>query len=110
MSTTTTGRNAEELVAEHLALGGHSIVAMNWRTRWCEIDIVSTKKKVVYFTEVKFRGSDDWGSGLEYITAKKQHQMEFAAEFWMADNKWSGEAQLLGAEVDSEGNITVVEI
>jgi uncharacterized protein (TIGR00252 family) len=110
MSTTATGRNAEELVAAHLSLEGHSIIAMNWRTRWCEIDIVSTKKKTVYFTEVKFRSSGIWGGGFDYITPRKLKQMKFAAEFWLTDNKWKGPAALLAAEVTLSGDITIVEI
>ncbi len=94
MSTTASGREAEELVAQYLEKSGHKIVALNWRTRWCEIDIVSKDKSCVYFTEVKYRSSSDWGSGLEYITPKKLRQMHFAAEFWLSENKWKKESQL----------------
>lgn len=110
MTTTSSGREAEQLVASVLEKNGHKIIAMNWRTRWCEIDIVSTYNKTVYFTEVKFRQSEDWGSGLEYITPKKLKQMRFAAEFWLSDNNWSDQATLQGAEVDSMGNVELVEI
>jgi uncharacterized protein (TIGR00252 family) len=110
VSTTSIGREAEELVAEELQKRGHSIVDMNWRTRWCEIDIVSKDKKCVYFTEVKYRGSDGWGSGFDYITTKKLKQMRFAAEFWLSDNKWRGEAVLLAAEVDSNAVIDIREL
>lgn len=41
------------------------------RTRYCEIDIVSMKDDVLWFTEVKYRKNDDFGSGLEVITTKK---------------------------------------
>jgi uncharacterized protein (TIGR00252 family) len=110
MSTTSIGRDAEELVAQKLQADGHKIVSLNWRTRWCEIDIVSTNKKCAYFTEVKYRGSNDWGGGLEYITKKKLRQMKFAAEFWLSDNKWKGESILQAAEVDSTNSINLVEL
>ena len=50
---------------------GHEIIERNWRTRYCEIDIVSIKDDVLWFTEVKYRKNDDFGSGLEVITTKK---------------------------------------
>lgn len=110
MSTTESGKIAEELVAKLLKAEKHKIIALNWRTRWCEIDIVSTHKKVVYFTEVKFRSSNAWGDGFSYITKKKLQQMKFAAEMWLSANDWKHESQLQAAAVDSEGTIEIVEI
>ncbi len=110
MSTTSVGRKAENIVAKLLVSQGHKIIALNWRTRWCEIDIISTKQKVVYFTEVKYRSSQDWGSGLEYITPSKLKQIRFAAEFWLHENKWKNDSSLLGAEVDENLDINIIEI
>lgn len=110
MSTTSIGREAEQSVARELVRQKHEILYMNWRTRWCEIDIVSKRKKTIYFTEVKFRGSSDWGSGIEYITQKKLKQMKFAAEFWLSENGWVNGSMLQAAEVDGSGNINFVEI
>lgn len=110
MSTTSIGREAEEAVARELQKRGHSIIALNWRTRWCEIDVVSKDKKCVYFVEVKYRSSDSWGSGFDYITTKKMKQMRFAAELWLSDNKWLKESSLLVAEVDNNLLIDIREI
>jgi Holliday junction resolvase-like predicted endonuclease len=49
---------------------------------------------VIYFVEVKYRNSDKWGSGIDYITPKKLQQMQFAAEFWMAKQKHESNYQL----------------
>jgi len=110
MSTTSTGREAEAKVAEFLASQGHKIISQNWRTRWCEIDIISIFNNTVYFTEVKFRSSQDFGGGLEYITSKKIKQMKFSAEFWIHANNWRNEVALQGAEVDENFEINIVEI
>jgi len=110
MNTTDIGRHAEEKVAELLRSNGHKIDAMNWRTRWCEIDIVSILDSCVYFTEVKYRSSTDWGDGFSYITSKKFKQMKFAAEMWISDNNWQDEAALQGASVDSKGSIEIIEL
>ena len=110
MNTTSVGREAEELVAEMLKKNGHKVVALNWRTRWCEIDIVSKDKKCVYFTEVKYRSSDEWGGGFDYIGAKKLRQMQFAAEFWLSDNKWRKKSLLQAAEVNNNREINLIEL
>ena len=110
MSTTSSGREAEVKVAKLLESQGHKVLSLNWRTRWCEIDIVSTRKSTVYFTEVKYRSSQDWGGGLDYITDKKLRQIRFSAEFWIHETRWKGDAVLQGAEVDENYEINIVEI
>ena len=83
-TTRQIGDKGEQVAADWLAADGHEIIARNWRTRYCEIDIVSVKDDVLYFTEVKYRKNDDFGGGLAAITAKKQRQMRFAAELFIA--------------------------
>lgn len=90
MSTTNTGRSAEQLASDELQKEGYKIIATNWRTRWCEIDIVAQKDRTVYFVEVRYRTSTYWGSGLDSITPKKLQQMQFAAEIWVSSNHWNG--------------------
>lgn len=87
MSTTAIGRAAEDAAAQYLQDKDYHIVAKNWRTRWCEIDIVAIKSDITYFIESKYRGRDSWGSGLDYITPRKLQQMHFAAQFWAATHK-----------------------
>ena len=110
MSTTSVGREAEELVAEYLKTQGHKIVSMNWRTRWCEIDIVSKTKSCIYFTEVKYRSNNDWGEGFSYVTNSKLSQMKFAAEMWLNENKWSDDCLLQAAQVNNKQGIEIVEL
>lgn len=97
MSTTEIGRRAEAMVADELVRRGYKIVACNWRTRWCEIDIVATKGKEVYFVEVKYRKTNAWGDGLDAITPKKLQQMSFAAEMWVSEMRWKGGYELIAA-------------
>ena len=104
MTTRQIGDKGEQAAADWLTAGGHEIVARNWRTRYCEIDIVSVKGEVLYFTEVKYRKNDDFGDGLAAITAKKQRQMRFAAELFLAGKpECSGMAvKLLAASVSGD--------
>jgi uncharacterized protein (TIGR00252 family) len=99
MTTTATGRRAEAVAAQFLERKGCAIVARNWRTRMCEIDVVAHRDNTVYFCEVKYRRSLRQGSGLEYITPQKLRQMAFAAESWVHAHGWRGEYQLCAIEV-----------
>ena len=104
MTTRQIGDKGEQAAADWLTARGHEIVARNWRTRYCEIDIVSVKGEVLYFTEVKYRKNDDFGDGLAAITAKKQRQMRFAVELFLAGKpECSGMAvKLLAASVSGD--------
>ncbi len=82
--STKLGRQAEQAATEYLVRNSYKIHAQNWRTRYCEIDIVASKNKTIYFVEVKFRSKSGQGSGLEYITPVKIRQMAYAAEFFIA--------------------------
>lgn len=77
------GDLAESATVEYLLRNKHEIKERNWKTKYCEIDIVSTKNNEIYFTEVRYRKSQDQGGGLLSITKRKQHQMEFAAKLYM---------------------------
>lgn len=96
------GHEAERRVAAWLRTKKFKIVELNWRTRRCEIDIIASRKKVLYFVEVKSRRTDNWGSGLDYITPHKQAQMHYAAETWLAEHEWHYDVRLAAVAMDGE--------
>jgi uncharacterized protein (TIGR00252 family) len=102
MSSFNTGRRAEAAAAEYLRRKGFSILAQNWRTRRCEIDIVARKGQVIFFVEVKYRKTDNQGDELEYITQKKLEQMYFAAEQWVDEENWRGDYRMAAIAVTGE--------
>jgi ribonuclease HII len=108
MNTTTIGRQAELIVAAELSGRRHRIIDKNWRRRHCEIDIISQCKNIIYFTEVKFRKTDQQGDGFEYINITKQSQMEFAARSWCAENNWDGDYRLMAAAVGINGGKMII--
>ena len=103
-ATRLIGDAGEAAVAEALIVDGHEIVARNWRTKWCEIDIVSRRGGKLYFTEVKYRKNTVHGDGLAAITPRKQRQIRFAAELFLAQNPQFGkcEVHLLAADASGE--------
>lgn len=102
MKAINKGHQAEVIAGEYLKQNGFKVLDINWKNRFCEIDIVAEKNKTIYFVEAKYRRSPEWGSGLEYITPKKLKQMTFAAEFWVASNKWRGAYQLSAIELTGD--------
>jgi len=82
-NTTMVGNRAEEKVAEYLVREGHEVIERNFKTYFCEIDIVSVKGEKIYFTEVKYRKSDVAGGGVAAVDKKKLERMKFAAECYL---------------------------
>lgn len=93
---TTTGRVAENLAVEYLLEKDYEIVAQNWRTKLCEIDIVAQKDNVLYLVEVKYRKKSSHGDGLSAITPKKLRQMKFASRVWQHWHNYKNPDMRLG--------------
>lgn len=79
----TAGRRAEAVAAEYLDSNGYEVIARNWKTRECEIDIVARKDGAFYFAEVKYREDNRHGDGVSAITPKKLAQMIFSAKVYL---------------------------
>ena len=102
MTSKQQGDEAENIVTQYLLQKGHRILARNWRTKWCEIDIVSCYSNRLYFTEVKYRKQDNQGGGIAAITHKKLRQMMFAAELFMANRRLDLQPMLAVADVSGQ--------
>ena len=100
MSTIRSGQKAEQAAANYLESRKFQVLETNWRTPWCEIDIIAKKEDIIYFVEVKYRRDSLQGTGFDYITPKKLTQMARAAESWVQQNKWTGPYQLATIEVE----------
>lgn len=107
MSSTESGRQAEQAAATYLEMRGYKIIERNWRRPRCEIDIIAEKDGVIYFVEVKYRRNYNQGGGLEAITSSKLKRMHFAAASWREELKYFGPSQLAAVEV-TDPNYTVV--
>lgn len=110
VATKKIGDAAETEVANYLVRHGHEIIERNWKTKYCEIDIVSLRKNTLYFTEVKYRKKAVQGDGLAAITSKKQNQMAFAAKLFVSQHKSNYELLLAAASVSGESPHVVEHI
>lgn len=95
------GSIAERAASEYLQSLGYRIIDENWKTKWCEIDIIALKDDRVHFVEVKYRRVSTWGSGLQAITPKKLKQMDFAARLWLSKQQYET-AVLSGISVSGD--------
>jgi len=96
-TTKSIGDRAEAVVEDYLMRQGHEILERNWKTKYCEIDIVSHKDGTLYFTEVKYRKTAHQGGGMAAITKKKLNQMKFAANYYAQAKKLQDVDMLLVA-------------
>ena len=108
MTNYQSGHDAEKQAAEYLKQHGFKIRELNWKTKYCEIDIVAEKDKVVWLVEVKYRRTGGQGYGYEYVTTKKLQQMHFAAEMWVQNHNWKGDYRLAVISIDGD-EITFIE-
>lgn len=61
----------EQKAAQYLSDKGYRIVAVNYRVRQAEIDIIAYDKKCLVFVEVKYRKDLSNGHPLDAITPNK---------------------------------------
>jgi putative endonuclease len=75
-----TGKLGEELAAGHLRQKGYAILALNWRYRRAEVDLIARIGNTLVLVEVKTRNTEFFGFPESFVTEKKQLQMSRAAE------------------------------
>jgi len=86
MKTTLSGRWGEAVSADFLRRHGYEILAVNYRSRWFEVDIIAKKGNVTAFVEVKLRHDDKFSSAREAVDAKKRKRIIDAAKMWQSEN------------------------
>ena len=105
-TTKQIGGYAESTAASHLESLGYVIIERNWKTKFCEIDIVAAKDETFYFVEVKHRKTAKQGGGLAAITPRKLRQINFAARLYLTKHPKTN-ARLMA--VSTVGELAEVE-
>ena len=80
------GQWGEEQVAEKLRRDGWTIVTLNFRCRFGELDLVAENKTFLAFVEVKLRKNDRFGSACEAVTLSKQRKLRAAAQYYLINH------------------------
>lgn len=109
MTTLESGQQAESAAARYLESAGYCIVERNWRTKFCEIDLVAKKDGEICFVEVKYRRSSRSGGGFEYITPAKADRLRRAALAWVTYSDWDGGYSIGAIQVSGDLSAPVID-
>ena len=74
----------ESLAGEYLRKKHYKIEAVNYRTKFGEIDLVVSNRKYLVFVEVKLRKSSDFAQAAEFVNYQKQKKLRTTAEIYLA--------------------------
>ena len=80
------GAWGEVLAAEYLRKKRYEIVAMGFRCRCGEIDIIARNRLSLVFVEVKLRKSAGFAAAREFVDSKKQNRLRLTAELYLSQN------------------------
>jgi len=81
-----TGSWGEALAAEFLRKNRFQIVAMGYRCRFGEIDLIAQNKKFLIFVEVKLRKTPNFAMALEHVDRYKQEKLRKTASMYLSQN------------------------
>ena len=85
------GRAAEALAARYLEARGLSVIAMNFRCRGGELDLVCRDDEHLVVVEVRQRSTRNFGGAIASIDAGKRRRVRRAtAYFLLVNRRWRG--------------------
>lgn len=79
------GAWGEAKSAEYLRKNGYNILAMNYHSRYGEIDVIAKKKNIISFVEVKLRKNDDFAAAGEFVSLHKQEKIILTAQLYLQE-------------------------
>ncbi len=85
------GKRGEEIAAKYLEDRGYRILNVNWRSARAEVDVIAELNGTIVFVEVKTRSSVDFGQPEDFVSYKKERQLEFASSVYIEMKKHEGE-------------------
>lgn len=83
------GRRGEELACEYLCKNKYSIIEVNYRSRYSEIDVVCQDNDVLVFVEVRTRTSAEAADPEESLNKRKLNKLVRNATAYAAINKYN---------------------
>lgn len=87
------GRYGEELARVYLEDKGYKILNQNWVYGRAEIDLIALYDGKIIFVEVKTRSSVDYGEPEDFVSWKKEKQLEFASLEYIERQQHQGEVR-----------------
>src|SRR5215217_4565349 len=85
------GKRGEEIAKDYLENLGYRILKMNWKYGRAEVDVIADLGGVIIFVEVKTRSSIEFGMPEEFVSRKKEQQLEYASSAYIEMTSHQGE-------------------
>ena len=82
--TQVLGRWGESRVAEYMREHGWIILAIGFKCRFGEIDIIAENEQYLAFTEVKLRKNTRFGTAAEAVDERKQQRIIVTAQAYLS--------------------------
>lgn len=98
------GSDKEKLAVEYLKKYNIDILAMNYRTKQGEIDIIGKDGECIVFIEVKYRSSTTYGYPEEAVNISKQRKIRSVATYFMITHNISMDSQVRFDVISILGN------
>ena len=86
LSYRQTGARWEKTAESFLRSHGLKLLQRNFSSRFGEIDLIMEDEKTIVFVEVKYRKSNEHGSGADAVTFHKQNRISRTAGWYLAKN------------------------
>ncbi len=86
------GHAAEYWAALYLLLRGYRILAIRYRTRLGEIDLIARKRDVIAIVEVKARSSGE--GAVDAVGGRSRQRIRAAADLWLSRRRYAGRFSL----------------
>ena len=86
LSSRQSGALWEETAESFLRSHGLKLLQRNFSSRFGEIDLIMEDKETVVFVEVKYRRSNQHGSGADAVTFHKQGRISRTAAWYLVKN------------------------
>lgn len=83
VSTTTIGKQAEDIAKAFLLKEGLSFVSANFHSRQGEIDLIMRDQQTFIFVEVKYRKNSHFGGAILALSANKQKKIRQCTTFYL---------------------------
>ena len=78
------GSWGESIAAEFIRKKKYKLIAMNYKCRFGEIDLIASNKNYLVFIEVKTRKSANFAAALEHVDWHKQQRLRTTAELYLS--------------------------
>ena len=89
MATNLAGAWGEAVAAEYLRKKKYSLLALGYRSKFGEIDLIVKDKKYLVFVEVKMRKSARFAQAREYVDLRKQDRIRVTASIYLEQHPTS---------------------